>query len=256
MRARVTASHHKLSPPGPARTSALPVMSALACPGAAATAATPLKTQPLESHALQARLQRLKAGRRRAGEASFFWYDVHFQQIAVKVLPGEYAAYDEDLLVATVLGSCIACCLWDPGARVGGMNHFMLPDGDGDAGGRYGAFAMELLINALIKLGASRGTLQAKIFGGGRVMANMNAFDIGERNTRFARDYLQAEGIPITGQDVLGMHPRKLVFSPRSGQARVKKLAAGQLARVTAQERIENARRVAAAQGTVELFRE
>jgi chemotaxis protein CheD len=104
------------------------------------------------------RLARLKAAPRRPGEASFFWYEPQFGSAVVKVLPGEYFVHDEDLPIMTTLGSCIAACLWDAGARVGGLNHFLLPEGsDGAAGGgRYGAFAMELLVNELLKRGASK----------------------------------------------------------------------------------------------------
>ena len=95
------------------------------------------------------RIAELKAQQRKPGEASFFYYDPNFQFDAVKVLPGEYFVSEEDLLIVTVLGSCIAACIWDTRAQVGGMNHFMLPDGDGDGGGRYGSYAMELLINEM-----------------------------------------------------------------------------------------------------------
>ena len=103
------------------------------------------------------RLAQLKAAPRKAGEASFFYYDAYFRNDAVKILPGEYFVHHEDMLIMTTLGSCIAACLWDRNARIGGMNHFMLPDGGGDTSGRYGSYAMELLINEMIKLGAPPG---------------------------------------------------------------------------------------------------
>lgn len=93
----------------------------------------------------------------------FSYLDHHFQHNAVKVLPGEYFVSDENMVIMTVLGSCIAACLWDSRARMGGMNHFMLPDGDlADASGRYGSYAMELLINEMLKLGARRETMQCQ----------------------------------------------------------------------------------------------
>ena len=105
------------------------------------------------------RLEKLKARPRKPGEASFFFYDAHFRSEAVKVLPGEFFVFDEDIAIMTTLGSCIAACLWDRERRVGGMNHFLLPEGGGAAdGGRYGSYAMELLINEMIKRGASRST--------------------------------------------------------------------------------------------------
>ena len=95
------------------------------------------------------RLDKLKALPRKPGQASFFYWDAHFRNEAVKVLPGEYFVYDEDILITTTLGSCIAACLWDRERRIGGINHFMLPEGTGESG-RYGSFAMELLINELM----------------------------------------------------------------------------------------------------------
>ena len=173
----------------------------------------------------QVSLQELKAQRRGPGEAAFFYFDHHFQHNAVKVLPGEYFVASENLVIMTVLGSCIAACLWDSRSRVGGMNHFMLPEGGGDTSGRYGSYAMELLINEMMKLGARRETLQAKIFGGGQVMANFTTMNVGERNTRFVQDYLATERIPIVAEDVLDIYPRKVVFFPASGKAMVKRLA-------------------------------
>ena len=108
---------------------------------------------------------------------------------AVKVLPGEHYVDDADIMIVTVLGSCIAACLHDRTARVGGMNHFMLPDGGADLCGRYGAYAMELLINELLKRGAQRARLEAKVFGGGRVMQNFTAMNIGEQNAAFVERF-------------------------------------------------------------------
>ncbi len=163
---------------------------------------------------------------RSPGEASFFYADHHFQYDAVKVLPGEYFVSNEDVMVMTVLGSCIAACIWDGRVRAGGMNHFMLPEGDGvEGGGRYGSYAMELLINHLLKLGARRETMQAKVFGGAQVMAGFSSMNVGERNTQFVLDYLSTERIPVVSQDVLDIHPRKVCFFPASGKALVKRLA-------------------------------
>jgi chemotaxis protein CheD len=161
----------------------------------------------------------------RPGEASFFYRDAHFQHEAVKVLPGEHYVTEADILVMTVLGSCIAACLWDPAARVGGMNHFMLPDGGADTSGRYGSYAMELLINGMLRLGARRERLQAKVFGGGQVMHSFTTLNVGERNTRFVLDYLQTERIAVVSRDVLDIHPRKVCYFPATGKAMVKRLA-------------------------------
>ena len=182
------------------------------------------------------RLDRLKAQPRRPGEASFFYFDAHFKNDAVKVLPGEYWVDTEDILVMTTLGSCIAACLWDRQARVGGMNHFMLPEGAGDSG-RYGSYAMELLINEMMKKGATRQTMEAKIFGGGAVISGMNSINVGERNTEFVTDYLKTERIPIVSKDVLDVYPRKVCFLPASGKAMVKRLATANADAVLAQDR-------------------
>ena len=202
-------------------------------------------------------LAELKAQPRRAGEASFFYFDHHFQHNAVKVLPGEYFVARERLTIVTVLGSCIAACLWDSRACVGGMNHFMLPEGgSADTSGRYGSYAMELLINEMMKQGARRETLQAKIFGGGQVMHNFTTLNVGERNTRFVQDYLATERIPIVSEDVLDIHPRKVVFFPVTGKVMVKRLAHAH-PEVLEQETVRgSAARVAQANrgGSVDLF--
>ena len=184
------------------------------------------------------RLDALKALPRKPGQASFFFYEAHFRADAVKVLPGEYFVHDEDVLIMTTLGSCIACCLWDRERRIGGMNHFMLPDGGGAAdGGRYGSFAMELLINEMMKRGASRLSLEAKVFGGGAVIAGMNSINVGERNTAFVMDYLKTERIPVVSKDVMDVYPRKVCFFPASGKAMVKRLAASNPDALVAQDR-------------------
>jgi chemotaxis protein CheD len=198
------------------------------------------------------RLDRLKSQPRRPGEATFFYYEARFRNDAVKILPGEWFVHDEDILITTTLGSCIAACLWDRNARVGGMNHFMLPDGEGDSG-RYGSYAMELLINELQKRGASRSTLEAKVFGGGQVISGMNSINVGERNTTFVLDYLKTERIPIVSKDVLDACPRKVCFLPASGKAMVKRLASAHDDALAAQERAA-AQRAAPAGGSVDLF--
>jgi len=203
----------------------------------------------------RSRLEQLKAQPRKAGEASFFFYDAHFRNDAVKILPGEYFVHTEDLLIMTTLGSCIAACLWDRSVRVGGMNHFMLPDGAGDSG-RYGSYAMELLINEMMKRGASRVNMEAKVFGGGQVIAGMNSLNVGERNTNFVIDYLKTERIPIMSKDVMDIYPRKVCFLPASGKAMVKRLAPANAEALVAQDRDAAQRAVPAntGGGSVDLF--
>ncbi|MEO8298996.1 MAG: chemoreceptor glutamine deamidase CheD [Burkholderiales bacterium] len=206
------------------------------------------------------RLDKLRAAPRKPGEASFFFYDAFFKAEAIKVLPGEYFVHDEDIIIMTTLGSCIAACLWDRVARVGGMNHFMLPDvGTGAGavdGGRYGSFAMELLINELLKRGATRSTLEAKVFGGGAVISGMSSLNVGERNTQFVLDYLKTERIPVVSKDVMEIYPRKVCFLPHSGKAMVKRLAPTSTDVLVAQDRAaqQQAKTSTSAGGSVDLF--
>ena len=203
------------------------------------------------------RLERLKNLPRRPGQASFFFIDAHFRSEAVKVLPGEYFVFDEDIAIMTTLGSCIAACLWDREKRIGGMNHFMLPEGGGAAdGGRYGSYAMELLINEMIKRGATRSTMEAKVFGGGAVISGMNTINVGERNTTFVLDYLRTERIAVVSKDVMDIYPRKVCFLPASGKAMVKRLASTNTGMLLAQERAASraAAPVASSGGSVDLF--
>ncbi|MDR7334296.1 chemoreceptor glutamine deamidase CheD [Roseateles asaccharophilus] len=200
-------------------------------------------------------VNKLKAQPRKQGEASFFFYDAHFKNAAVKILPGEYFVDQEDLLVMTTLGSCIAACLWDRVAKVGGMNHFMLPEGNGDSG-RYGSFAMELLINEMMKRGASKARMEAKIFGGGAVISGMNSINVGERNTNFVIDYLKLERIPIVSKDVMDVYPRKVCFLPASGKAMVKRLAPTNTDALVQQDKqaIQKVQPVASSGGSIDLF--
>lgn len=220
----------------------------------AAAAAPPAS---LGGRAAPSRLDRLKAQARKPGEASFFFYDAHFRNDAVKVLPGEFFVADEDILVMTTLGSCIAACLWDREKRIGGMNHFLLPDGGGGAdSGRYGSYAMDLLIGELIKRGATRSTMEAKVFGGGAVISGMNTINVGERNTAFVLDYLRTERISVVSKDVLDIYPRKVCFLPASGKAMVKRLASANTEALAAQERAAASRvaPVSSGGGSVDLF--
>ena len=169
--------------------------------------------------------------------------------------PGEYFVHSEDLVITTTLGSCIAACLWDRQAAVGGINHFMLPgDGASDDGGRYGSCAMELLINALIKRGATRRTLEAKVFGGAALIAGNGALNVGQRNTSFVLDYLRTEEIPLVSQDVLGPYPRKVCFFPKTGRAMVRRLPPAQREAAIALDQDARRRASASAAGSIDLF--
>ncbi|MGD9942537.1 MAG: chemoreceptor glutamine deamidase CheD [Burkholderiaceae bacterium] len=202
-----------------------------------------------------ARLAQLKTRRRGDGEASFVFYDHGFATEAVKVLPGEYFVWNEDIVIQTVLGSCVAACLCDRGAGIGGMNHFMLPGGSDDSA-RYGGYAMELLINELMKRGARRASLEAKVFGGGAVISGMASINVGEQNVKFVQQFLATERIPIVSRDVLGVYPRRVAFFPASGKAMVKKLTSGMAEPVARDEAAYRGRveQRSAAAGSVELF--
>lgn len=138
------------------------------------------------------------------------------------VIQGTYFVSNHpEATFSTVLGSCISVCLFDPALRLGGMNHFLLASGRGEDSGhiRFGVIAMEKLINELLKAGASRNRLQAKLFGGARMSANL--VDIGAANATFAATFLQVEGIPVLSKSVGGTSARRLVFTPSTGNARM-----------------------------------
>ncbi|MGR4864946.1 chemotaxis protein CheD [Caulobacter sp. LARHSG274] len=148
--------------------------------------------------------------------------------IKVHVTQGEsHVSADPNVVMTTVLGSCIAACLRDPTTGIGGMNHFLLPDSgdnrkDGDAV-RYGAYAMELLINGLLKKGARRDRLEAKIFGGGKLFDGLS--DVGASNAAFAERFLRDEGIPIVSSSTGGLSARRVEFWPASGRVRQRLVA-------------------------------
>ena len=162
--------------------------------------------------------------------ATNLYFDKNFNSQAVKLLPGEYYVTDKDLLLVTVLGSCVAACIRDCYSGIGGMNHFMLPDGGGDVGSplnasaRYGTYAMEILINQLLKLGARRCNLEAKVFRGGNVLDGLAVANVGQRNADFVLKFLQTEKIRIVAQDLVDIFPRKVYFFPKSSKVKVKKL--------------------------------
>lgn len=162
--------------------------------------------------------------------ATNVYYDRTFDCDAAKILPGEFYYTSKDMLIVTVLGSCVAACIRDRVSGLGGMNHFMLPDGGGDADSpvsasmRYGTYAMEVLINQLLKSGARRENMEAKVFGGGAVLRGFTAINVGERNAEFVLKYLRNEKMRITAEDLNDIYPRKVYFFPRTGKVLVKKL--------------------------------
>jgi chemotaxis protein CheD len=203
------------------------------------------------------RLSTLRTRVHREFEARTYFHDPAFGVETVKLMPGEYYVHaGDDLLLTTVLGSCVAACLVDRSIGLSGMNHFMLPEGG--SAGRYGVFAMELLINEMMKRGARRERLQAKIFGGGQVMRNYTCMNVGERNVEFVEQFLATERIAIVSKDVLDVCPRKVCLFPGSGRALIKRLAVTQsdvIATVESDYRGKLSRQpAAAASGGVELF--
>ncbi len=156
------------------------------------------------------------------------YYDRHFESDAAKILPGEYFVTNSGILLVTVLGSCVAACIRDTETGIGGMNHFMLPDDGGretiTTSARYGTYAMEVLINHLLKMGARRNRLEAKVFGGGAVMASLASSNVGTRNAEFVLSYLKTEKIPIVAKDLLDSYPRKVYYFAQTGRVLVKKL--------------------------------
>ena len=163
------------------------------------------------------------------------YWDKQRSKVVAKILPGEFYMTQENIIVSTTLGSCISACIWDERNGVGGMNHFMLPITDkelhevdwGKRGlasdaTRYGNFAMEHLINMILKNGGFKNNLKAKVFGGGKVLKKMS--DIGERNIKFVMEYLALEGICVVKSDIGSIFPRKVLFEPQTGRAFVKRL--------------------------------
>jgi chemotaxis protein CheD len=160
--------------------------------------------------------------------ATNIYHDRNFSCDAAKILPGEYYFTVQPMLLVTVLGSCVAACVRDKVSGIGGMNHFMLPDG-GETGPnsesmRYGAYAMDTLIGQLLRAGARRENLEAKVFGGGNVLRSFTTMNVGERNAEFVQQYLREQHIPIIAHDLNDLYPRKVYYFPQTGQVLVKKL--------------------------------
>jgi chemotaxis protein CheD len=136
----------------------------------------------------------------------------------VNIVQGEFKVSDDsNVVLTTLLGSCVAACIRDPMTKIGGMNHFLLPGDAGSSSERLGVHLMELLLNGLMRQGANRERLEAKIFGGARMMAGLS--DIGGRNAEFAKKFLSYEGIKLVGGDTGGTQGRRIQFAPTSGRA-------------------------------------
>ncbi|GGK64808.1 chemotaxis protein CheD [Amphritea balenae] len=157
--------------------------------------------------------------------ANSFW-EPQWQCQAFKISPGEYKVTDEPVVLTTVLGSCISACLHDPLLNFGGMNHFMLPDASSNSDPeqplRYGLFAMEKLINKMMKLGSDRNNLEIKVCGGGEMMQWKTK--IGRQNIDFIESFINRDGLKLTASDLGGSSPRKVAFFPTTGRLLIKKI--------------------------------
>lgn len=174
----------------------------------------------------------------------------------ITVCQGELAVSGEPgVSLSAILGSCVATCLWDPRAKVGGMNHILLPGraDQGPTGNKYGIFAMEALINDLMKAGARKGALRARIFGGAQTFEN--GLGIGAANAEFVRGFLETEGIPIVSASVGGTQSRRIRFTPSDGRVeeRLTQLAAADPDEPTV-SRVRRRTLSDGGSGTVELF--
>lgn len=189
------------------------------------------------------------------------YFDRSFNLEAAKILPGEYYVTGRDMLLVTVLGSCVAACIRDYHSGIGGMNHFMLPDSAADdnspmgTSARYGTYAMEILINQLLKLGARRVNLEAKVFGGGNVLKGLTVANVGQRNADFVMAFLAAEKIRVVAQDLVDIYPRKVYYFPSSGKVMVKKLRSVHNNTIFVREKDYGSRlQKSKVEGEVELF--
>jgi chemotaxis protein CheD len=188
------------------------------------------------------------------------YFDREFQVDTVKILPGQYHASRKGA-VTTVLGSCVSTCLWDPIERIGGMNHFMLPgdnahpDSPWAASARFGVYAMEVLINDMIHLGADRRRLVAKVFGGARLLAGFERLDVGAKNSEFVVEFLRVEGIRVLASDLKDVCPRKVHFFVESGKVQVKRLSLTPSETVQRREQEYLSRLDAKSGGEIEIFK-
>ncbi|NDF11989.1 MAG: chemoreceptor glutamine deamidase CheD [Proteobacteria bacterium] len=165
------------------------------------------------------------------------YFDQVSELTVVKVFSGEYyVTADQGEMLVTILGSCVSACIRDPEINVGGMNHFLLPGVDGFSAdsARFGAFAMEQLINEIIKLGGKKNRFEIKVFGGGNV-TNSSAL-IGDKNSEFVRSFLREEGLKIASEDLGGKQPRRLHYFPDTGRVMVRKLSRREDMRIVDEE--------------------
>lgn len=159
-------------------------------------------------------------------DCHYFW-EPKWERYTVKVLPGEFCISKEDVVLSTVLGSCISVCIFDPLVKMGGMNHFMLPANnaqeDIERPLRYGLFAMEQLMNAMMKNGCKRESMQIKVTGGGAMISGL--ISIGSQNIEFIKKYIEEESLQLISTDLGGDQARRVAYFPKTGRMLVKKLS-------------------------------
>lgn len=189
-----------------------------------------------------------------------YWDNKH-QSYAARIMPGEFFVSTANEIITTVLGSCVSACIRDTEAGVGGMNHFMLPEGEKcptsgaclSTSARYGSYAMEQMINTILTHGGRRERLEIKLFGGGKVLQSMT--DIGNRNIQFVQDYLRLENLFVTSKDLGGMHPRKVLYFPNTGRVLMRKLPLSQDEKIGQRElQYKNTLEHAPIAGDIDLF--
>lgn len=158
------------------------------------------------------------------------YFDAKIGSKATIVLPGDHlVTEDKELAIVTLLGSCVAACIRDTRTGIGGLNHFLLPEENSVGGAvsgslRYGANAMEVLINDILRRGCSKEHLEAKVFGGGNVIDTSASETVGDRNSKFVIDYLRREGIKVAASDLGGTRARRIFFFPDTGRVSVLRL--------------------------------
>jgi chemotaxis protein CheD len=160
-------------------------------------------------------------------------FDPRLNREILEIYPGEFHASRNPCVISTVLGSCVSVALHDSADGVGGMNHFMLPGRLGQEkiyvsnAGKYGMFAMELLINEMIKMGAKKKAMIAKVFGGGKVLKSLLGASggVADSNVTFAMEFLSEEGIPVSSSDVGGTLGRKILFFTEDSRVLLKRLS-------------------------------
>lgn len=161
------------------------------------------------------------------------------------IMPGDYFVSWAPAEIATLLGSCVSACVWDSHRKIGGLNHFMLPDSPSEARTladktkslRYGLYAMECLVNDLLTMGAKREHLNAKVFGGANITGALNTQHVGRRNAEFVIEFLKKDKIRVVASDLGGPHSRRIRFNTQTSAVRVERVASANSAALQQEKR-------------------